>query len=172
MPDQPAPKRTSLSTLLEKVIAIASGADRTGTLPDAEGYDAASAPDGATRWCASVLRIFLMRVIEHVVETRKAIVDLREQAKEMSGLLDDIVNAIKQAQAAQGQPPPQGGATTASEKTPEEIEAATRQTQIDELAAKAAAGEKPDLSGLTAPPTSPVVPMPKRNRNPAGNEKV
>lgn len=195
------PVKTKLSTLLEKATAIANGADKTGVLPDGEGYDATTAPDGAMRWCASILRIFLLRVIEHVLETRRGIAALmtvlrdpamkegenwrsdipalREQVKEMSALMSEIVGAIRsgQGQAAPQEGPPTDAPANGVEKTAEEIEAATTQAQIDEMAKQLAKGESADLSKLvveTPTPPPSVVPIQggKRNRNPAGNEKV
>lgn len=157
----PAPQanKVKLTALLEKVTLIARGADKAGILPDAEEYDAATAPSASTRWCASILRIFLLRVIEHVVATRKAIDDLqkatrdlpaiRDQVSEMSKLLAEIVKAIEMAQAiARGQgPPPNASAPQDDAHAPErsaEAEAeVAHHAQVDEMAAALAHGEKP-----------------------------
>ena len=74
----PAPKKTTLTDLLGKATAIAAGTDKNGVVPGTEGYDEASAPGEAIRWCASILRIFLTRSIEHVLQTRKDISGLAE----------------------------------------------------------------------------------------------
>lgn len=202
MSDANAPVvKVKLSTLLEKATAIAGGADKSGLLPGTEGYDAESAPNGAMQWCAAILRVFLLRMIEHVIDTRNGINGimsilkdpalkdgekwrsdipaLREQVKEMSSLMGEIVKAIKEAQGgAQPQPQQEGAEAPANgEQSAEQVEAAQTQAQIDELAAQLAKGEKPDLENLvkTTPTAAPVVQIQqggKRNRNPAGNEKV
>jgi hypothetical protein len=223
-----APTKVKLAALLEKATAIAQGADKAGVLPGAEGHDESSAPNTAMRWCASILRIFLLRVIEHVIATRNEIGNLRgmlqdpqqqatwkknpetsktepwrtdlpalrAQVKEMSALLNEIVEAIKTAQTTlaetpTGPPPPPGvqgpgmpgmpGMPT-REPTIEEVEKAQTQAQIDELAAALARGEPVDLAAAMAKPPieapiAPVVPITGpgnsgKRRNPAGNEKV
>jgi hypothetical protein len=189
MSDQSAPAtapKTKLSALLEKATLISQGADKAGRMPGTAEYDEDTAPGVAMRWCASVLRIFLLRVIEHIIKTRADIAELQkvtkgltEQTGEMSKLLGEIVSAIKAAQAqVQGgdAAPAADGANgdgAATEKV--ELEDAQTQAQIDELAAKLARGEKVDLVEATARPPEPppVVPIQvKRNRNPAGNEKA
>jgi hypothetical protein len=131
MSEPAKPEKVKLSVLLVKVSQIAAGADAKGILPNQEGHDANTAPSLAMRWCASILRIFLARTIEHIVETRRSLAEirrevfggpeipatenkpalpavvslagLRAQVDEMSKLLEQIVGAIRQAQQMAGQ---------------------------------------------------------------------
>lgn len=181
--EKPASKMT-LSALLKRVEAIASGADRAGIPPGAEGHDESTAPDGTARWCASVLRILLLRVIEHVVQFRKDVADLRaatkdlpalrEQVDEASKLVTEIVQAIRRAEAEERSATKRQAPATAPaeeipdaprERTEEEVAAAAHQAKVDEMAAAAA-------RATTGPDSFPAPPIPlKRDRNPA-NEKV
>lgn len=111
-----APQKLLLLDLLKKVIIpIANGEDKNHVLPGAEGYDAESAPTMPMRWCASTLRIVIMRVVEYVVKFRKDIEELkattkdlpemRAQVKEMLPLLQEIVMMAKAASGGQEAPP-------------------------------------------------------------------
>jgi hypothetical protein len=197
-PATPAPEKTKLSTLLSKVQDIAAGMDKNGVLPGVDGYDTETSPPMTMRWCASVLRVFLMRVIEHVVETRTALTALRgevygrkedkekgvtaiqslasvrEQMKEMSSLVKEIVDAIKTAQkmqaGGQAAPPSEepaegapatNGTNGKAPPTPEQIAEAARLAEIDQMAAAAARGEKIPM------PPSPVVPIKKNAKSKA-----
>ncbi len=152
------------------------------------------------RWCASVLKIFLSRVIENIIDTRKSLGAIREilrdpslkegeawrtdlpalraQMKEMSALVEEIVQAIQETRkmAQGGAPAPSEEnrnheeANGAREKSQEEIEAAAAQTHLNDLAAAVARGDKIDVSAeieKKPPIPSAVIPL---KRNPA--EKV
>ena len=183
-----APVKKKMTELLEMVTLIAQGADKDRNLPGAEGYDEKTAPNETVRWCASVLRVFIMRVIDNVLDLRHAIVDLqkkiadlpamRAEMKEMGALIKLIVSEIQKAKAAAGQPmgeqpvegsngeaPTDGSNGSNGEappKTPEQIEAEQKAAELDALAARMAQGEKPDLSNIVQmrqPPAAPPVPQ-------------
>ena len=176
----PAPEKMKLSALLAKVSQIASGMDKSGVLPGEEGHAPSTAPDVTVRWCASVLRILLTRLIEHVVETRRAIFDLRTEihgrpatddkpeivgltrlrgdVAEMTKLLAEIVETIKKAQGdapASAAPAPEAPADPETIPEPPTAEAAAErahQAEIDAMAARVAEGTK---RGEVVPITPP-----------------
>jgi len=172
-----AAEKMKLTELRKKVVLIAMGADKTGKMPSEDGYDTESAPTLAMRWCASVLRILLSRMIEFVIETRQEIYRHRgtlfgtpavgdkpateglvSQVGEMTALMEEIVKAIKNAQAMAGGAPPQDGqmvaeppAEGAQTLTPEEMAAAGKDAELDAMAAKLAEASKHGQSA-TVPP--------------------
>ena len=172
-----------LGALLEKVEAISKGADKAGVLPDGEGYDASSAPNLTMMWCASILRILIMRVVEYVKETRgniaavntkaedlktaiKDLPELREQVGEMSKLLKEIVGAINEAQKAAGGETPGEETQAEAPSSPSDpgdaqAEAIAKEraaaAQLDELAARIARGEAVDAQTMrSASPGQPL----------------
>lgn len=130
----PAPKsdnRVNLKMLLEKVEQIAQNRDADGLLPSEDSYDKTTAPPMTMVWCASVIRIFLLRVIEHIIEARRSfrvindeingraaadakdgkpavtalvgLHELRSQVAEMFLLVQELVEAINTARGLQSQ---------------------------------------------------------------------
>lgn len=136
-------EKVKLTQILAKVEQIAAGLDKNGVLPSAANYDNESAPPPSMRWCAAILRVFLLRVIEHIRGTRDAVrqiqeevfgrkedkengkpaipslKDLREQMNEMSKLMGMIVEGIKKAQAEQDGAEEPAQAATSEEPTAE-----------------------------------------------------
>jgi hypothetical protein len=153
-------------------------------------------PGVGALWTASILRIFLLRVIEHIRETRLAFREVveemqknrahfkkhDEQIKDMEEMLRLIVSGgAKAPEASEEQaaaPPVEDGAEEGGEPTP--APSAHEQT-LSELAASLARGEHPDLSKVAdasvptpvASPASPggtVTPIaPKQQRAPGNN---
>lgn len=184
------PQKTSLKDLLTKVTDVAFGKDEKGRLPNDEEYDASSAPSGTMRWCASIMRIFLLRVVEADEASFKAVSgirslltdpdlkkgdpwrsdlpSIRERLAKVEGVTEEILKAIKLAgEIAVGGAPAtgatDGSAPPSENKTSEASEDALRAAQDAEMKAVAEKLRQDMLAQMAArgsKVTTPVVPTP------------
>lgn len=103
-----ANKKMSLEVLFERVVAIAMGADDQLRTPTDPNYNPKTAPSVAAIWCASVLRVLILRVVERFDNVQLQVSQLQQLAQNWTGVKEhlDELTVVVQLLAARVPPVP------------------------------------------------------------------